>query len=89
MTRMTRILSLLAAVGLFIVTPIAIHRLTGFGEQPVLHGVAWLLASLVLYPAASVTYQERNARPLRFDYYSSSMFGIAVFAMCLEGLLTR
>jgi uncharacterized membrane protein YoaK (UPF0700 family) len=86
---MTRIISLLVAVAVFIVVPIAVQRFTGYGEQPVLHGVAWLLASLVLYPAASATYQAHNSRPLRFRYYYAVMFGIAVFSMSFEGLLTR
>ena len=67
----------------------AVHRLTGFSELPVLHGIAWLVAGLVLYPWASDTVQRHKHRQLRFIDYFAVMLGIAVFGMSVEGLLVR
>ena len=83
----------LVAVALFTGIPMAVHRLTGFSELPVLHGIAWLVAGLVLYPWvypwASDTVQRHKHRQLRFIDYFAVMLGIAVFGMSVEGLLVR
>jgi hypothetical protein len=81
-------LFLLACV-VFVVLPIAVNRLTGFSELPILHGAGWLVASLVCYPAAAAVYQQSKQRPLRFINYYAVNLGIAVFAMSMEGLLAR
>ena len=89
MTR-TKVIALpLVAAALFVGLPIVVHRATGFSEMPVLRGIAWALASAVLYPLAAQVQRNQKKPPLRWSAYMSVNFGIAVFAMSFEGLLAR